>query len=464
MMHGPFQIIVTAGLFLLFGVSNFTTRLLPAVLGSAIVALPYFLRQELGRIGALFAAAVLTISPSFLYFSRFYRNDIDVAFFTLGIIVCFWRFVSERRPRDAVLVFAFGALSFTAKENTYITAFIFGTWLIGAIIHDILVNEERRALLPALSTVSPRLFLVCATVFLIIFAFFFTTVFTYWQGFIDGFTKSLTYWLGQQPVARGGEPWWYYFSLLLPYEPLTCVLAVAGAILALRHRSVFDSFLLWYAVMSLAIYSWAGEKMPWLILHPLLPLVLLAATAFEAFWQARWDLAKGAAWIGIAIGALYMVHSAVLLSYDHPADPREMLVYTQTSPDVLAAMRQIHEVGLRMDQGRSLPILIDPQDWWPFIWYLRNYTNVTSGVPASPTSNIPVIIVSDTNIAQVAPLLRANYLEEHFKLRWWWVVDWKQQSLHNWWNWLLYRKNWNPRGSTDFYLFIRRDVAYGLQW
>ncbi|MCL4543496.1 MAG: TIGR03663 family protein [Chloroflexi bacterium] len=462
MMHGPFQILVTAVIFFLFGASDFTTRLLPVVFGSAIVALPFFLRRELGRIGALAAAVVLMLSPSFLYFSRFYRDDIYIAFFTLGLVACYWRFLRTQDPKAFMGIFALGALSFASKENTYITVFIFGLWILLTLAWE-LSASHRRLLLPALQSLSRQTVALSVGVFVVIFAFFFTTAFTWWPGLLDGVTKSITYWLSQQPVARGGEPWWYYFSLLLPYEPLVCGLAIGGTTLALRRLSAFDLFLVWYAVLSLIVYSWAGEKMPWLILHPLLPLVLLAARAVETLWQQARTLPVVIAWIAIAVGTIYMVHATVLLSYYDAADPREMLVYTQTSPDVLTAMHQIRLVGLRTDQGKSVPIMIDPQDWWPFVWYLRNYTSISSQVPTTSSVNVPIIIVSDQNINRVAPLLHANYLEEHFKLRWWWLVDWQKQSAQNWWNWLMYRKNWNPRGSTDFYLFIRRDLSIGLQ-
>ena len=128
LMHGPFQFLVTTAVFTLVGVSDFTTRLLPALLGSAIVFLPYLLRY-----GALFLSLVLLLSPSFLYFSRFYRNDIYVAFFTLGMVACYWRFLEDRRLRWLIGIFALGSLSFTAKENTYITTFIFGLYVLGVM-------------------------------------------------------------------------------------------------------------------------------------------------------------------------------------------------------------------------------------------------------------------------------------------------------------------------------------------
>ncbi len=64
-----------------------------------------------------------------------------------------------------------------------------------------------------------RVFLVCFTVFHVIFAFFFTTVFTNVQGLATGMVYSLQYWLEQQEVRRGGQPQYYYLLIIMPiYE------------------------------------------------------------------------------------------------------------------------------------------------------------------------------------------------------------------------------------------------------
>jgi uncharacterized protein (TIGR03663 family) len=460
MMHGPLQFLVTTAIFALVGVSDFTVRLLPALCGTAIVVWPYFLRRELGRLGAIFAAAVLMVSPSFLYFSRFYRNDIYVAFFTLGMVVCYWRFLRDHRRRWVIGALALLALSLTAKEVTYITMFIFGLWVLGTLAWERL--GHRQMLMAACRAAGSNAFLAGLAVFAAIFIFFFTTAFSWWPGLHDGIVKGVQYWLSQQPVARGSEPWWYYASLLGPYEPLEVALAVAGAVIAVRRRTGFLLFLSWWALGSLIIYSWAGEKMPWLILHPLLPLVMLAAVAFQALCRTHRHVLTGLAWCGVALGGIYMVHSAIPLAYYHPADPAEMLVYTQTSTDVLDAMRQIDAVALRSGDSRQMRVLVDPEDWWPFVWYLRDYPNAVPGAPTSSGGNPPVVIAADSDNAAAEALLAGGYREEHLKLREWWLPDWHAQSVQNWWNWLIYRQIWNPRGSTDFYLFIRNDLSVGL--
>jgi DNA-binding beta-propeller fold protein YncE len=43
-----------------------------------------------------------------------------------------------------------------------------------------------------------------------------------------------------------------------------------------RGEGLFLAFLILWTLSSLFIYSWAGEKMPWLVVHPALPLIVLA--------------------------------------------------------------------------------------------------------------------------------------------------------------------------------------------
>ena len=83
MMHGPFLFHVNALLYLLFGASDFTARLFPALVGTATVVSLWWFRGILGRRGALLAAVLLTISPSLLFHSRYIRNDIYVALCSL---------------------------------------------------------------------------------------------------------------------------------------------------------------------------------------------------------------------------------------------------------------------------------------------------------------------------------------------------------------------------------------------
>ncbi|MCK4696959.1 MAG: TIGR03663 family protein, partial [Dehalococcoidia bacterium] len=119
MMHGPFQFDGNALIFFLFGDSDFTARLLPVIFGTALVALPFFLRRYLGRWGSLAVATLLAFSPLLLYYSRYARNDIYSAFWSLLLVVCMWRYFEERKARYLYIGAAALSFSFCTKEATY---------------------------------------------------------------------------------------------------------------------------------------------------------------------------------------------------------------------------------------------------------------------------------------------------------------------------------------------------------
>ncbi len=130
LLHGPFQLFGTAlTFFVTGGASDFSVRVFPALFGTALVALPLLFRSHLGRVGSLATSALIAFSPTLLYYSRFAREDVYIAVFTLGLVICVWGYLEE--PKEWLLWSAAGllALSFATKENTFITVSIFLVFL-----------------------------------------------------------------------------------------------------------------------------------------------------------------------------------------------------------------------------------------------------------------------------------------------------------------------------------------------
>lgn len=125
-MHGPFQIELVALFLRLFGDSDFAARLAYALFGTALVVLPFFLRDYLGRAGAMLTGVMLAISPSLLYFSRFGRNDIIMAVLTVALFTLLWKYTRGPRNRYLYVASAVLAVAFAAKETAYIISAMFG--------------------------------------------------------------------------------------------------------------------------------------------------------------------------------------------------------------------------------------------------------------------------------------------------------------------------------------------------
>ena len=151
MMHGPFQFEANAGLFFVFGDSDYTARLLYALLGTALVALPFFFRHRLSRVGALFTATLLAFSPTMLYFSRFARNDILMVVWTLGLIIAMWRYIDEGKNRYLYIASALLALAFATKETAYILTIVLVLFLALMVAPGRRANGRRPAVIDEMS-------------------------------------------------------------------------------------------------------------------------------------------------------------------------------------------------------------------------------------------------------------------------------------------------------------------------
>src|SRR4051812_10744053 len=65
LLHGPLRFYLTALMYVLFGDTNFTARLAPALMGASMIGLCWLLRPLLGRVAAFAAAALFAFGPSY---------------------------------------------------------------------------------------------------------------------------------------------------------------------------------------------------------------------------------------------------------------------------------------------------------------------------------------------------------------------------------------------------------------
>jgi uncharacterized protein (TIGR03663 family) len=595
LLHGPFQFHAIALVYWIAqhlgaadnGVNTTTVRIAAATLGTLMVGLPYFLRDYLGKWGAWLASFLLAVSPTLVYFSRFAREDIYFAFFTLVMVVGVARYVRDRKMRWLVVAAAGFSFAYATKESIFLMILTFGCFLgalaawelglkfplrarrgdqdapnpllpqtfapiftlvyfiIAAIAGKFLlswidalakiivgpdgnptpqanqyvanlkqvtvdlipwlgialgvfvlillfremsgkqpppgrrglakyVDPQKQPLLDSIVTMPWThwffAFMVACTIFLVLF----TVVFTNPAGGIgDGIWQGLYYWIQQQQVARGNQPWYYYLMVIPLYEQLGAVFGIAGILRCIARPTRFRLFLVYWFVTNLFLYSWAAEKMPWLTIHITIPLMLLAAIGVEPIVKTSVDFVKqffarkpvaqlasdgmlqpgyppqrrrvggfagGAALLGFACAALLLVptlHNMYEVSYVDAANgPHEMLVYVQTTTDVNTVMQKVDELDQKFYGGHhQMPIALTTDATWPFAWYVRDYPNVCFDYPTgcpSWSKNLPVIITGGDNpygmeeqYGGLQSTQPAAYAYHQYVMRSWWDEGYK---------------------------------------
>lgn len=446
MMHGPLKFILNPVMYFLFGVNDWSARILVALFGVAMVAFVWMMRRWLGRTGALLAALMYAISPALLYHSRYIRDEVLLTSLLVLLVACMFHYLETRSLKWLVATAVTLALAFLTMEASFIFGGVFGIFLVlalaaqlwtaawpgedssgrqqtfrllaavglaflalglGLVIFKVktvgLITLAAGALIAALAVglviaswrmklrafaeldlivlfftlVMPFLsalvlkglgwqisqytragqfnlaqvwqglsivavlfvlsgllgyfwlgqrWFVAGGIFWAIELLFFTTFLTNGQGIATGLVGSLGYWIDQQEVMRGGQPWYYFYLLVPLYEFLPLVLSFGGVVawaaslfgrrgnrearthdaIATQGRGdaearrrgdaatrgtradekssvssahpgggselpapqisvqrVFEAFLVFWPLVTWAVFTWVGEKMAW---------------------------------------------------------------------------------------------------------------------------------------------------------------------------------------------------------
>jgi len=137
-IHGPLLHLVNGPLFGVFGATDFTMRLAPALVGGLLPASALLFRHRLRDETVVSLALLLALNPILLYYSRFMRGDVLAGGLSFLAFACFVRaidFDDGRYLYGATLALAVGL---GAKENViaYLLAFV---GAMGLLLHHRLV-------------------------------------------------------------------------------------------------------------------------------------------------------------------------------------------------------------------------------------------------------------------------------------------------------------------------------------
>ena len=411
--HGPLLYFLSAVPIALFGATTVMLRVVPALLGTLTAALPWLLRREVGRVGALASGLLIATSPSMVYYSRDNIHEIYLVFLTLLLIATLVRGLLSGRTAWLVGAGAAAGGVLATKETACLTFL--------AIAAGFLVSRGAGLPRPRRTAVAGFAFAACAVAVLL-----YSDLFTDMSGLMRPF-QALRLWGERGLHADGhGKPWWYFLGNLGRDDPAIVGSAVVGFAAVLKGRCRFGLLLVGWSAAIVLVYSCIPYKTPWLVLNMVLPLALVSGMAFEAAsggarssgvaqvsTPRRW-----AAIILLGSVALLSARRAFVLSFVRYDDDRaSAIVYVQTRRDALRLVASVEAYARHDARGMDVPIEILSPDYLPLNWYLREFKQVSYFGAVIERPQAPVVIVRSDDAGRVAGTLGAGYLRETFALR-----------------------------------------------
>ncbi len=448
--HGPLLYYLTAATFLIAGDSDFTARLPIALTGVLLIAIAWCLRRPFGERAAWWTGLLVTISPGFLYYGRFLRMDILEVLTASAAMVAVYRGL-HGRPRAWVWAGGWAGLAFATKENAYVTVALIG--LVWAVVTACLglrrlgpttvgwLKTHRWGLLGCFSAA------VAVTVPL------YTVGFKYPEDWLFP-VKAISYWADQHAQERVGGPWWYHLPRLLQYEFLAIFAALAWCWRRRRRWRPIEFALLGFALVSVAMYCYLGEKVPWLIVHQVWAFLPLAgAQLARTFSHLGTFKSQAVAAVGL-MASLTVTLAATYFNNEISPNQRqvESLIYGQTCPDlkpVIAEGRQLAAAG----EDPAATVIGDSA--WPLAWYWRNIP--VRWIELEPGSRPPLVLCNSSQEKETMVRLGASYQRERVFLRAWWLGHEHLPSPGELLRYLFTRVPWVEPSPSDVIVLRRSD-------
>jgi uncharacterized protein (TIGR03663 family) len=150
------------------------------------------------------------------------------------------------------------------------------------------------------------------------------------------------------------------------------------------------------------------------------------------------------------------------VAYKNGDVPVEMLVYTQTTPD-LARL-----AALLKEPGNAVTVTIDSTNGfnWPWHWYLRNNDRVNfvsyDGASLDNPPDDSVLVIHSKNQVKNDSVLLKHYSEgKSIKHRWWFPESYRGLTPAKFLRGLVDRESW--RTAKDYFLHRKIDSALGSE-
>jgi uncharacterized protein (TIGR03663 family) len=387
-------------------------------MGVLLIGLLALLHDGLGRRATLATAVLLAASPAFVFYSRYFIQEILLVCFTVGALGCWWRYVqtsSGARVVWLLMAGAFVGMMIATKETAAISL---GAWFIA-----VLLTGMRRSWKPAIGALAAAA--VVAALILTDFARNPVAVVDYFRSYAP--------WLGRvHGTGLHRHGWAYYLAIMAGLRtgasawsevliPGLALLGLARVVVAGRRGlrqaqapELGGRIAIWTVVV-LAVYSASPYKTPWCLLSPLLGMALVGGMGFA--WamdglESRSRRAGAFGWALFLVAAGLLGRQAWSDAYRHQTDPRNPYVYAQTVPDAEDIQKRAETLAAFHPDGTRMVIKVIWTDdyYWPIPWYLRRFPNVGYWSSMPEDADAPLVLAAPAYDEELTRRLDATHL------------------------------------------------------
>ncbi|MDR2855301.1 MAG: TIGR03663 family protein [Methanomicrobiales archaeon] len=429
--HGPLLYYIMSTAFSIFGDSDAVARLVPGIAGALIIPAlyPLYKLDYISKNQVVLVALFFALSPNMVYFSRFLRHDIFQLLFTLLLLVCIFAYFEREKWYFALLAGICGAFTLCLKEEVpiilvFFAVFFIGMWLLGKI--EFPKTWSRDIVIAVFAALA-----ICYVLY--------SSLLSQPDVFFEAASRAVNHWLSIHGECRLCGPPYFYVLYLFIYELPILILAIVSIFIWLFRKEglvhivkagtdylngiidgykfkipyqpfdkkeLFFILCLYWLAGTMALYGYVGEKVPWLLIHQLFPMLFVAVRMLEELNRKKVILT------GICV--VWLIILMVHVTFIPAADLSEPIVQVQNSEDLRVIM------GL-IDASERVALVSTSS--WPLPWYYRGdrwskFLFYAGAIPEDELYGLdPDLVIADYN-DEIYPSLE-GYTKETYKLSYW---------------------------------------------
>jgi uncharacterized protein (TIGR03663 family) len=362
-----------AAVFAIAGSGDAAARLTFAVCGLVIIATAFILRSYIGRAGSLCLGILITVSPSFTYFSRCNSNEISVAAAAIVTVTLFVALKERPNVGRAIGLGIAGGLTASAGLGGIATAaMLIASLVLLGLIELAAWNHPRLGIKIWFARYSG---LAIATIITAAAAWSASELILFHPKAV---WSSLAALWNRDGLVMNLAGIAYYLPQLAIYEFALVLGAITGliAIISLRIRSRFALFCLFWTILSCAYFALSSDHEPGRAVLMLLPAAMLTAFAVDDLHHQRaWAIVRPVLLVLILLTIYLQILTNFIYFAPDAGEPRwarHASLFWRDPITTLQARERLRDI--RRQFPPSGGSVYAPDGWSaPIRWYLRDF-------------------------------------------------------------------------------------------
>jgi len=395
--HGPTLYYFTLPVSWLTGatsledLSETTVRIIPLIFGVGLILILFILKPGLGWNVLLIAAFLTAISPSFVFYSRYYIHEMLLVFFCYFFIFSSYRYIRSKNLGWIITSGISLGLLVSTKETW--SLIIFSILLATALIF-LLIGENRKNLLIFLKSIAVKDMVIFFSLFIFTSVLFYSSFFNHPEGILNSLSSYSSY------IDRAGNneyhvhPWYMYFKWLIFFggnegffwsEGIIAVFALFGIIgivskkFDIAGQNSFLQFILIFVLSTTIIFSLIPYKTPWNFLTFWFGFIFIGAIGIIFIFKKLNKKSYRVIFILVSLTAIiHLGWQSYQLNYVKSYDPTNPYVYAHPGEDVFKITSKLEQLATNHQDGYQLyiQVIAKDSDYWPLPWYLRKFKRI----------------------------------------------------------------------------------------